>query len=66
MCPALSILDSQLYLTRKEVAKLLKVSPGTLANWATDGKGPQFVRLEGKVCYPVDELKVYLNQNGLM
>ncbi len=66
MSSSFSGFDGQLYLSRKEVARILKVSPGTLANWASVGKGPKFVKLEGKVCYPVADIKDYLHQHGLL
>ncbi|MCA0935314.1 helix-turn-helix domain-containing protein [Vibrio alginolyticus] len=66
MSSSFSGFDGQLYLSRKEVARILKVSPGTLANWASVGKGPGYVKLGGKVCYPVAALKAYLHQHGLL
>jgi excisionase family DNA binding protein len=36
-----------IYLTRAEVAKRLRVTPKTLANWASAGKGPRCIRLDG-------------------
>ncbi|HCE3510022.1 TPA: helix-turn-helix domain-containing protein [Vibrio parahaemolyticus] len=66
MSTSFSDFDGQLYLNRKEVARILKMSHRTLANWASVGKGPKFVKLERKVCYPVADLKEYLHQHGLL
>lgn len=37
-------------LTRREVAKFLRTTPRTLAQWAYEGKGPQFSRPTGGRC----------------
>lgn len=46
-------------LDRKEAARLLGYSPGTLANWATAGIGPRVHRMRGKVFYLADELRAF-------
>ncbi|WCS17529.1 helix-turn-helix domain-containing protein [Mycobacterium marinum] len=35
------------WLTRPEVGERLKVSPKTLAQWASAGKGPKYARIGG-------------------
>jgi hypothetical protein len=35
------------YVRRREAATFLGVAPGTLANWASAGRGPSFRRLGG-------------------
>ncbi|GEA60373.1 helix-turn-helix domain-containing protein [Vibrio comitans] len=57
--------EDKMYLLRKEVAQILRVSSGTLANWASEGRGPYFCRMEGKVCYPTSQLKAYLQKHNL-
>lgn len=37
------------WLTRPEVSERLKVSVKTLAQWATQGRGPRYVRM-GHLC----------------
>ncbi|WP_330182213.1 helix-turn-helix domain-containing protein [Nocardia sp. NBC_01503] len=45
------------YLTRAEAAERLRHSVQTLANWASRGTGPRFVRFgNGRCLYPLDEL----------
>ncbi|MGH2734171.1 MAG: helix-turn-helix domain-containing protein [Actinomycetota bacterium] len=47
------------FLTTGEVARALKVSPKTVARWATDGKLPHIVTLGGHRRFPssaIDEL----------
>ncbi|WP_280333116.1 helix-turn-helix transcriptional regulator [Nocardia wallacei] len=38
------------WLTRRQVADMLGFEPKTLANWASEGKGPRFVRVGGGQC----------------
>jgi len=33
-----------------------KIKRQTLNNWRTQGRGPKFLRIGGKVLYPIDEL----------
>jgi predicted site-specific integrase-resolvase len=47
-------------LTTEEVAKLLRVAPGTLARWRVSGKGPPFHRRGlGRVVYEPAELRTW-------
>lgn len=57
--------EAETYLTRKEVARILKLNPGTLANWASQGQGPPVTKMEGRACYSVAQLKAYLENIGL-
>jgi hypothetical protein len=38
-------------LTSQETAELLRLVPGTLANWRVAGFGPPFIRLGRRVLY---------------
>lgn len=42
--------DNTEWLTRQQVAELLKYEPKTLANWASEKKGPPFRRVGGGRC----------------
>lgn len=46
-------------LTTVEVSQRYEgnLSVRTLNNWRSQGKGPRFLRLEGKILYPVEELE---------
>lgn len=46
-------------LTQDEVAKLLKVTTGTLANYRVTGKGPRFVK-GGRIQYRRSDVQAYL------
>ncbi|MEZ9133069.1 hypothetical protein BCS96_13690 [Vibrio breoganii] len=56
--------ENQIYLSRKEVARILNRAYGTLANWATEGRGPKALKIEGRVCYATADLKAYLQEQG--
>lgn len=55
------------YWTRAEAAAYLRLSIGTLNNWASQNKGPIFHRLEGgTVVYAVEDLAAWLDQQRVM
>lgn len=49
-------------LTPKQVEEAYGLDAGTLANWRTQGKGPEYVKVGGKVLYMVDKLEAWLRQ----
>ena len=51
------------WLTTGQAASFLKVAPGTLQNWRTQGKGPKFVKRGNHVYYPMSELIAYVEQH---
>jgi predicted site-specific integrase-resolvase len=48
-----------LFLTLEELAERWRVSPRTLERWRSDGEGPPWVRLKGKVIYPAEGVRAY-------
>ena len=46
--------------TTEEVAAYLKVSPQTLANWAYQGKGPEYMKIEGQRRYEWATLRAWV------
>ncbi len=46
------------YLTPQELVDRYRntISLGTLANWRSSGRGPEFVRLGGRVVYRVEDV----------
>jgi len=51
-------------LTSKEVANLLGIKPQTLAAWRSRGKGPEYIRVSGRmVLYRESDLIRWLNQH---
>lgn len=53
------------YLTPDEVVGRWggAICRGTLANWRSKGKGPEFVKVGSRVVYPLDKLEAWENQN---
>jgi len=49
------------FMTEREAAEMLRVHPGTLANWRWQSRGPAFYRLEGRVLYSKRDLTRYMN-----
>lgn len=49
--------------SREETAKLLNVSPGTLAVWASKKYGIPFIKMGGAVRYRLSDIKAFLNDN---
>ena len=45
-----STADTQ-FLTPDDLASMWQVSVGTIANWRTNKKGPEFIRIGGLVRY---------------
>lgn len=39
------------------------VSPGTLANWRHLKRGPNYMKFEGSILYPLDEVEKYEKKN---
>lgn len=52
-------LKNMQYLKPKEVTKRwnFAITPGTLANWRSQKKGPPFIRFGSRVLYPLDKLE---------
>jgi excisionase family DNA binding protein len=48
--------------TTEEVAAYLKVKPQTLANWAYQGKGPRYYKIEGQRRYNWAELREWVEE----
>ncbi|CAN5631531.1 hypothetical protein BH24ACT26_BH24ACT26_03610 [soil metagenome] len=44
--------DDEVYITSGEVARILRVSPKTVARWAKEGKLPHLVTLGGHRRFP--------------
>ncbi len=48
---------SDSYITTGEAARILRVSPKTVARWAKDGKLPHLVTLGGHRRFPLGEIR---------
>lgn len=47
--------------TTAEVAEYLRVKPNTLDHWASNGKGPIYIKFEGTRRYRWSDVEAYLN-----
>ena len=47
-------------LSRKEIEERYPISEGTLANLKSQGKGPPWYKLGGRVVYFVDEFEAWI------
>ena len=45
------------YLDQKELAARWRMSPRTLEQWRWQGRGPRFLKIEGRVIYPLPEIE---------
>lgn len=52
-------MSDRLYLTSRELAERWRLSEQTLANWRHAGKGPTFMRIGGRILYPLSTLTDY-------
>lgn len=50
-------------LTTSEASKLIGISAGTLTIWRSLGKGPDYVKIGGKVRYRVDAMVKFLKKS---
>ena len=50
-------------LTPKETSARLGVAVQTLANWRLFGTGPRFLKLGGKILYPLAEIEAFEQAN---
>jgi hypothetical protein len=48
------------WLTPDDLARAWRLSPGTIANWRTNRKGPEFVRIGGLARYHPAAVEAWL------
>lgn len=57
--------EKTIWLTRKEAAEHMRLSPATLANWASLDCGPKYVRIgRGRVLYRRDDLDNWVERQA--
>jgi hypothetical protein len=52
-------LPSPRHLSQKDLARRWGLSTRTLERWRLDGRGPAFLKLEGKVAYRLRDIEDY-------
>lgn len=50
------------YLTTKEAARYIALSPRTLEKYRRTGEGPLFRRFGGRVVYALDDIEAWANK----
>lgn len=55
------MIDSQMFLTAKEVADLLRLKPITLAIWRSSGRGPKYFKIGGSIRYSGADIELWAN-----
>lgn len=48
------------YLTTEELAQSLAISPQTLAQWRSQGRGPPYLKFGGRVLYRIAAVQEWL------
>ena len=51
------------FKTTEQAAAHLALKPKTLHNWRAQGRGPAFVKLGGRVLYPIRDLEAFVAAN---
>ena len=51
--------EEPVYVTSRELADRWRLSDQTLANWRHAGKGPPFIRVGGRVLYPISGIQSF-------
>ena len=46
-------------LTIKELSERWGVSAATLGQWRWHGKGPHYLKMEGHICYQIEDVEEY-------
>lgn len=53
------------YLTTKQAAKLLQLSPAALTNWRSKGGGPIYYKIGRSIRYSISDLDAFLKARKL-
>jgi predicted site-specific integrase-resolvase len=58
--------DERKYLSAKEVRQAYGIAEKTLANWRSQGRGPAYHKLGGKVRYKVEDLEAWARKSRVL
>lgn len=57
--------EKTIWLTRKEAAEHMRLSPATLANWASLECGPEYIRMgRGRVLYRLGDIDTWVENQA--
>ena len=51
--------NNRKFINTKELAERWDRSPSTIENWRSNGRGPKYLKLEGRVLYSLEEIEGY-------
>ena len=54
------------YMNRQEAANYLRVSVHTLADWASQRKGPRMYKIGRRVLYKLEDLKAFVESSMII
>ena len=54
------------YMNRQEAADFLRVSVHTLADWASQRKGPRMYKIGRRVLYKLEDLKAFVESSMII
>ena len=54
------------YMNRQEAADFLRVSIHTLADWASQQKGPRMYKIGRRVLYKLEDLKAFVESSMII
>jgi len=52
--------ESTQWLTPEDLGRILQIAPGTLGNWRSQKRGPEFKRIAGVVRYHPDVVEAWI------
>ncbi len=53
------------YMNRQEAADFLRVSIHTLADWASQRRGPRLYKIGRRVLYKLEDLKAFVESSSI-
>lgn len=56
-------MEQRTYLSTRQVGEMLGMSPASLTNWRSAGKGPPYARIGKKVVYPAATLMEWIERH---
>ncbi|WP_187972465.1 helix-turn-helix transcriptional regulator [Aquibium microcysteis] len=61
--PNINELPDHAYMTRKQVALATNFTQQSLKMWASEGRGPKFRKIEGRLRYQVSDVRAWIQRS---